>query len=247
MFGAFHIQMAYFKVIGKLVAESGGPRMLTECQVLASGSLKSFLAGSFFNHCKCLHSILALAMQILHFREFLKTSNNGKAIEALVSSQCAKEGRCFDWIDSAVFQDLIRDYDTYSNETRNGAHGGTARFWLMYIDYINHYKMMDRVIRQNDTILFTEALSPIIELFFVMDLPNYARWMAKYQLNLLNMDETHPGLRDILEAEGFAVRRTNHSFSRCPVDLTLEQTVNADAASRQTGIIHATNNFGARY
>ena len=80
-----------------------------------------------------------------------------------------------------------------------------------------------------------------------MDHPNYARWMAKYQLYLLNMDETHPGLRDILKAGGFAVRRTDHSFSRCPVDLTLEQMVNADAASCQSGIIHATNNFGAQY
>lgn len=247
MFGAFHIQMAFFKTIGKLVAESGGPRMLTECQVLATGSLKSFVAGTFFNRHKHRHSILALAMQILHFREFPKTSNNGEAIKALVSSQCMKEGQYFDWIDITVFQDLIRDYEKFSNQTRNGAHGPTSRFWLMYVDYMNHYRMMDRAIQQNDMILFTEALAPIIELFFAMDHPNYARWMTKYQLNLLNTDETHPGLRDILEAGGLAVRRTDHSFSRCPVDLMLEQTGDADAATRQTGIIHATNNFGARY
>ena len=42
------------------------------------------------------------------------------------------------------------------------------------------------------------------------------------------------------------MRRCNNAFSRVAVDLTLEQTVNADAASRLTGIVSATNNYAAR-
>ena len=51
------------------------------------------------------------------------------------------------------------------------------------------------------------------------------------------MDDTHPGLRNLL---------ANGAFSKCPVDLTLEQTVNAGAASRLTGISSATNSYSAR-
>ncbi|CAG4969788.1 unnamed protein product [Colias eurytheme] len=35
-------------------------------------------------------------------------------------------------------------------------------------------------------------------------------------------------------------------FSRIPVDLTLEQTINADAASKASGIVNMTNSFSAR-
>ena len=58
--------------------------------------------------------------------------------------------------------------------------------------------------------------------------------------------KTHPGLRQLLDKGAFTVRRCNNAFSRVAVDLTLEQTVNADAASRLTGIVSATNNYAAR-
>ena len=47
--GAFHIEMAFFKAVGKLIAESGGPNMLTDCGVLAPGSLRGFLEGKHFS------------------------------------------------------------------------------------------------------------------------------------------------------------------------------------------------------
>ncbi len=75
---------------------------------------------------------------------------------------------------------------------------------------------------------------------------NYSRWLTKFQLDLFNIDTTHPGLRAIMDGGVFTVRRTSKAFSRCPVDLTLEQTVNADAASRMTGLSSATNNYSAR-
>jgi len=40
--GAFHVEMAFFGAIGKVIAESGGPHVFTECDVLAKGSLDSF-------------------------------------------------------------------------------------------------------------------------------------------------------------------------------------------------------------
>uniref|UniRef100_A0ABD2WJL9 Uncharacterized protein n=1 Tax=Trichogramma kaykai TaxID=54128 RepID=A0ABD2WJL9_9HYME len=47
--------------------------------------------------------------------------------------------------------------------------------------------------------------------------------------------------------EGFlGVKRTNKPFSRIPVDLTLEQTINADAGRKLTRITHITNSIGAR-
>jgi len=42
------------------------------------------------------------------------------------------------------------------------------------------------------------------------------------------------------------IKRTSISFSRQPIDLTLEQTINADESKRLTGVIHFTNSISAR-
>lgn len=62
----------------------------------------------------------------------------------------------------------------------------------------------------------------------------------------MNLPHTHPGLKELLAEGLFSIRRTDNNFNRLPVDLTLEQIVNADAASRMTGYVDSTNNYSAR-
>ena len=85
MLGAFHIVMAFFKALGKFTAESGGPDMLTETGVIASGSLNGVLTGKHFNHCKRIHPLLALAFESLHFKAFLKTRDFEEDLWSLMS------------------------------------------------------------------------------------------------------------------------------------------------------------------
>ena len=42
------------------------------------------------------------------------------------------------------------------------------------------------------------------------------------------------------------MKQTNKPFSRPPIDLTLEQTINADVACQRRGIIALTNSISAR-
>nr|CAH7761948.1 unnamed protein product [Callosobruchus chinensis] len=44
----------------------------------------------------------------------------------------------------------------------------------------------------------------------------------------------------------FGVKRTDKPYSRQPIDLTLEQTINADPANKLTGVSHTTNSISAR-
>ena len=88
----------------------------------------------------------------------------------------------------------------------------------------------------NNLDLFIHALGEMRAILFACNRTNYTRWMVRYYLNLCNIDDTHPGLKDTLESGALSIRRTDKSFSRTAVDMTLEQTVNADAASRLTGI-----------
>ena len=54
---------------------------------------------------------------------------------------------------------------------------------------------------------------------------------------MLRMDDTHPGIRTHFQEGMLAVRRTNKEFSGNYQDLTLEQTINRDAANTKHGNI----------
>ena len=58
----------------------------------------------------------------------------------------------------------------------------------------------------------------------------------KYHDNLLRLGVTHPEVQDECRRGCFSLKRTNKHFSAGPIDLALEQTINAVAASQQTGI-----------
>ena len=53
----------------------------------------------------------------------------------------------------------------------------------------------------------------------------------RYHDNLLRMEDTHPGITSMFENGAISVRRTKKNFSGSAIDLTLEQTQNADSAS----------------
>lgn len=86
----------------------------------------------------------------------------------------------------------------------------------------------------------------IANLFFAFNQQNYSRYLVKYHDNLLKIDHTHPGLKVQLEKGTFGVKRTEKEGSRQSVDLTLEQTINADAANKLTGVSHMSNSISAR-
>ena len=94
--------------------------------------------------------------------------------------------------------------------------------------------------------LFKFVLPKICNLFFIFNQQNYCRYLIKYHDNLLKVDETHPGLRQQFERGSFGIKRTDKAFSRQPTDITLEQTINADAANKLTGIVHTSNSISAR-
>lgn len=71
--GSFHILLSFFKGIGKLIADSGGPFVLNETGILAQGSLLGFLQGKHYNRCKRIHPIFSTALETLHLMVFLAT------------------------------------------------------------------------------------------------------------------------------------------------------------------------------
>lgn len=78
-----------------------------------------------------------------------------------------------------------------------------------------------------------------------MNHQNYSRYLRVYLDYLNNIETTHPSKEEDYKQSFLGISRTAKPFSWAPIDRTLEQTFNADAASRESGIINITNSFWA--
>lgn len=143
-------------------------------------------------------------------------------------------------------EELIKKYEEFSEETRNGIHGKTAQYWMGYVDMLHLYHEFSRSVRRGDLDLHIYCLQRITALFFTFNHQNYSRWLIVYHDKLLRLKDSHPHIYREFKDGCFSLKRTPKPFSRIPIDLTLEQTINADAACQRSGIISLTNSISAR-
>ncbi|GFY58235.1 hypothetical protein TNIN_74451 [Trichonephila inaurata madagascariensis] len=73
--GAFHIRMAYFKAVGKVIIDCCLTNIMVLSNLLESGSLSEFFEAKHFNRCKRLRPLMAVGLEILHFNSFLELKN----------------------------------------------------------------------------------------------------------------------------------------------------------------------------
>ena len=121
-------------------------------------------------------------------------------------------------------------------------HGKTAQFWFGYIEMLHLYHVFIRSIRLEDFELYI-CLPRVTNYFFSFNHPNYARWLVRYHDNLSKLSEPHKDVYDEFKKDCFGIKRTKKDFLRLTIDLTFEQTVNADAASQKIGISYFTNSI----
>ncbi|XP_071577048.1 uncharacterized protein [Temnothorax nylanderi] len=245
---AFHIIMAYFKAVGKFINGCGITNMLVDTGILAQGSVNGFILGSHFNRCRKYHPLVSAAIQIMHFESFLQSKHiievDSKIKDYLMEFQETKSEH--PKIENEMLKELLSDYQHFTEATLNREHGKTPQIYLMYVQLIDYYLHLERSIRQGYFELFRYILPKLTNLFIAFNQPNYARYLVLYHNNLLKVETTHPGLENELKRGSIGIKRTTKPFSRIPVDLTLEQTINADAARRTSGVINLTNSFSAR-
>ena len=246
--GSFHVEKAYFCVIGKLIAESGAPHILNECGALAVGSINGFIKGKHYNRCKRIHELLAVSLEILFFEWFQKSQNNPDIVPVLQNElKCISDSPDINkYQHSKEGNDILERYRDFYEKTLAGDNGKTAQFWCSYISLMHLYHRYSRSVRTGDLEGYTNTLLQMANYFFALNHHNYARWTVKYHDNLLKLKETHPEIYEEFKDGLFSVKRTNKPFSGSPIDLTLEQTINKDAASKRIGIAAMTNSISAR-
>ena len=74
-FESFYTEMSFFSSLGRMIEVSGRPYVLSECDIVAVGSINKILKGKMYNICCRGNILLAAAMQRLHFKKFLNDFN----------------------------------------------------------------------------------------------------------------------------------------------------------------------------
>ncbi|GFY59169.1 uncharacterized protein TNIN_490501 [Trichonephila inaurata madagascariensis] len=125
---------------------------MIESNIIASGSVNGLVEGKHFNRCKHLHPLMALGLQMLHFDHFLKMDNikynflKEQVIDDLLHYQEVIDSHSSMPIEltNNVLSRVISAYQKFVEETRQGEHGKTAQFYLIYIQLVNYYITMSR-------------------------------------------------------------------------------------------------------
>ena len=197
-FGSFHIEMAFFSVIGKYISESGGPHLLTESEIIENGSLNSFLLGKSYKRSKRIHQLLALAMEIQNFNSF-NLSFQEDDLEKFVSLEDDLPNVIDGYKKKFMAKDtneLIKKYEEFAQETRNGNHGKTAQYRMGYINMLHLYHEFSRSIRSGDLDLYIYCLQEMTALFFMFNHQNYSRWLTVYHDKLFKLKNSHTEIYD---------------------------------------------------
>lgn len=66
-------------------------------------------------------------------------------------------------------------------------------FWSSYIDMVQLLLTFIRATRTTNWMLHLSAVRAMLPWYFAYDRINYARYMSAYWLEMICLDETHPG------------------------------------------------------
>ncbi|OXU26620.1 hypothetical protein TSAR_012112 [Trichomalopsis sarcophagae] len=224
-------QNPFIHLVGTFIDGCGLTTILIEAELLGSGSEASFINGKIYTRCKKLHVLAVISLKILEFEFFLDQKNITLDDEMKQYFNTLQNSELDGMkIENSNVNHLIKQFLEFHKEVMLGYYGKTAQFYAQYITLIKYYLIFDLSIRMSNFELYKHIIPKISN-----KLCPFARWLTFYDDKLLNIDKSHPGLKNQLL---IGVKRTDKRFSRVPVNLTLEQTVNAECGRRLTGISH---------
>ena len=218
---------------GRFIEGSGGPYILIQAGIIAAGSMNKFLKGKMYNRCRRGHLLRYSALQGIHFDRFLE--------ECTIDQSLFKELKAWNQMKNdkppGLLTNIVQKFENFKAETRAGKHGKTAQFWMTYCKIVELYLILHRAVKISNVDMYGFALFELAGIFFMTNHMNYARWMTFYALELVHLKYERPDLQKVLENGGFSINRSGKTLARTGIDMTLEQTINAEAKSRLKGII----------
>ena len=214
-----------FTILGTLVKGSGFEDVVFQAGVCSTGSLNGVLSGSHYNRCWTVHSVIGEAVERLCLELFLK---QGNAFPGPVQMRYEDLPTCLELLtNESEITAFIDKYKQFKVRIRNGEHGKTAQFWLVYyLDVLSNITQIHHAVQTNDFGLRHDGLKKILPFCFVLNKQNYARY----------------GCKELLLDKGLSVQAQSRYPLRTSIDQRGEQTINRDAKTSGGIKSFASNN-----
>ena len=78
-----------------------------------------------------------------------------------------------------------------------------------------------RSVREENLLLYIDALSKLVPWFFALGHTHYVRWIPVHRRDMLTLDIRHPNVFAQFLAGNFTVKKTTHAFSAIAIDFVL--------------------------
>lgn len=102
---------------------------LLTSEILASGSVSSFLSRKHFNRCKKIHLLLSLGLQILHLERFLQSQQQDLENVKQYLEVFNEQQNDHPQIMNEKLKELFEKYERYKPETLEGKLGKTQIYF----------------------------------------------------------------------------------------------------------------------
>ena len=197
MFGGLHIEMAFLKLIGSWLEDSGWTTSLVEANVASSGTAESFIKATSVTRTRRAHQVTASCLYILlkkaygKYKEDLNHGNNALAFDSWCSQQVVTVPQFQYWYTALQLEVLL----------------------LGFL----------KSLRQADFPLYTDTLSKMLPLFFAMKHTNYARWLPVHLHDMCVLGEMAPDVASVFHKGLFTVHKSPKRFSAIAIDQAHEQ------------------------
>ena len=219
MLGGLHIEMASFKMLGKWLSGSGWAEVMCNAGVATQGVAESFLSASHVTRTRRAHQVTAASLDILMSKAY--SEYQAKSRENLQENLLSKE----EW------------KDAMSKKSPQ------FHYWSSVLNLELICLRLVRALREGNFTLYIDALRQILPWMFVMDHPNYAKWLSVHYRDMCLLQSTHPSVYEYFSNGCFVVHKTTKLFSSIALDHCHEQ-VNA-VVKGEGGAVGLTENPAA--
>ncbi|KAJ8406772.1 hypothetical protein AAFF_G00296880 [Aldrovandia affinis] len=197
VFGGLHIEMAAWKTLGNLLDSSGWTGVLVLAGVASTGTADSFLKAAHVTCTRRAHQVTASSLYLL-LKEAYSQYTSG-----------LEEGQ-----DPMPLDDWCAERVDASPQ---------FQFWFIILQLELAVLIYVRSVREENFLLYTDALSKLVPWFFALGHTNYARWIPVHLRDMVTLVTKHPSVYAQFLAGNFTVKKTTHAFSAIALDQAHEQ------------------------
>ena len=205
---------------------SGYTEILQDADLVTNGSLSAVLKGKAFTKGVFCLRLVVDALTRLLINEFTSNYSHEKIdtpalLQLIENIHPTKLNQAHADPSTTL---LVQEFLQFKQKIREGLLGKTAMFWMSFLDQATILFLMMWAIKHNDRPLYHKCNAEMANLFFAFDGHNYSRYLAWFDLYLTNLELTHPGAMELIDAGAISVARSRISGTREATDRVMEET-----------------------